>query len=255
MKKIALLLAMLLSCGWIIAQDARSISKKAENAINLKSMEMVSNLKIYNARGDERTRKITTVTRKFGDVTKMMIRFIEPADVKGTTLLVYDYEDRNDDMWIFMPALRKTRRIVSSEKGKYFMGTEFTNADMSKPNFDDFTYTLAGEEIVNRLSCWKIESSCKTAALENEYGYSKRIAFIEKENNLTQKIQYYNRAGELLRTQTISEYKLQSNDSYFAYHMKMENEQNGRSSVMAVDQLQIGSTLPEARFSPAMIEQ
>ena len=126
------------------AQDAREISKKASDAINLDAMEMVSTLKIISANGEERVRTLSTASRKFGDVSKMMMKFLEPADVRGTTLLVFDYENKDDDLWIYMPALRKTRRIVSSEKGKNFMGSEFTNADISKHNLDEFNYKLLG---------------------------------------------------------------------------------------------------------------
>ncbi|MCF8360419.1 MAG: outer membrane lipoprotein-sorting protein [Prolixibacteraceae bacterium] len=255
MKQIIISLLLLFCWGSLTAQDARIISKKSEDAITLESMEMVSTLKIYNARGDERTRKITTATRTFNGVSKTMIRFIEPADVKGTTLLIYDYENKNDDMWIYMPALRKTRRIVSSEKGKYFMGSEFTNADMSKPTFDDFTYTLAGEESLNGVACWKIESECKSETLANQYGFFKRVSFIDKGKNLARQMHYYNRNGELLRTQTINNYNLLENGSYFAYFMEMKNEQNGRRSVLTIDQFQNGSSIPETHFSPAMIEQ
>nr|HPR33826.1 hypothetical protein [Prolixibacteraceae bacterium] len=93
MKKIRhLFLVMLLIFSLNLnAQDAKTISKKAEEAIQIQSMEMVSTLKIYNAKGDERLRTLTTATRKFGEVSKTLIRFIEPADIKGTTLLIFDY--------------------------------------------------------------------------------------------------------------------------------------------------------------------
>jgi len=170
-------------------------------------------------------------------------------------MLVYDYTDRNDDMWIYMPALRKMRRIVSSEKGKNFMGSEFTNADMSMPNIDDFEYKLMGEEIVNGKSCFVIESKSKNETVESQYGVSKRISYIEKSSFLTQKIDYYDLYGELNRVQTIKEYKKQPNGNYFAFYMEMENMQNGRKTVMTIDAFQQGSALTENTFSPAMLER
>jgi hypothetical protein len=237
------------------AQDAREISKKASDAINLDAMEMVSTLKIISQNGEERVRKLSTATRKFGEVSKMMMKFLEPADVRGTTLLVFDYENKDDDLWIYMPALRKTRRIVSSEKGKNFMGSEFTNADMSKPNLDEFNYKLIGDETIDGKLCWKIESTCKTETQEEQYGFSRRITFIEKGNYLAYKIEYYDLSGELLRVESIKDYKKQSNGSYFAFNMEMKNVQNNRRSVMTIDKFQLGSNLTEAQFTPAMIEK
>jgi hypothetical protein len=126
--KSLILVSILLLAQTLQAQDAREIIRKAGDVIEPESMEMVSTLKIISASGQERSRTISTATRKFGEVTKTMIRFVEPADVRGTTLLIFDYEEQDDDMWIFMPALRKTRRIVSSEKGKNLWSTVFHQA-------------------------------------------------------------------------------------------------------------------------------
>jgi len=255
MKTTLLTFIFLLVIFTVKAQDAREISKKASDAINLDAMEMVSTLKIISASGEERVRTLSTATRKFGDVSKMMMKFIEPADVRGTTLLVFDYENKDDDLWIYMPALRKSRRIVSSEKGKNFMGSEFTNADMSKPNIDEFNYKILGDETIDGKQCWKIESTCKTETQEEQYGFSKRVTYIEKVNFLAYKIEYYDLSGELLRVESINNYKKQSNGSYFAFNMEMKNVQNNRRSVMTIDKFQLGSNLTEAQFTPAMIEK
>lgn len=253
MKTIFTLAFILLSSFCLRAQDARAISEKASKSINLDAMEMVSTLKIISPAGEERIRTISTATRKFGDISKMIMKFIEPADVRGTTLLVFDYENKDDDLWIYLPALRKTRRIVSGEKGKNFMGSEFTNADMSKPNLNDFNYKLLGEETLDGELCWKIESTCTNENLEDEYGFSKQVSFIEKDSYLAHKIEYYDLDGELLRVQTISNYQKQVNGGYFAFYMEMKNVQNNRRSVMIVDKFQLGSNLSESQFSPAML--
>ena len=255
MKTTLLTIGIFLFGITLSGQDAHEISKKASDAIKLDAMEMVSTLKIISANGDERVRKISTATRKFGDASKTMMKFLEPADVRGTTLLVYDYENKDDDMWIYMPALRKTRRIVSGEKGNNFMGSEFTNADMSKPNIDDFNYKLLGEDAIDGKSCWKIEATCKTEDLEDQYGFSKRIVYIDKGNYLTYKMEYYDLSGEFSKEEIIKDYREQSNGSYFAFYMEIRNLQNNRRSEMTIDNFQLGSNLPEAQFSPAMIEQ
>ena len=79
------------------------------------------------------------MTKSYADgLEKRMIRFIEPADVRGTSMLVVDNKNSADEMWIYLPALKKTRRIVTSEKGKSFMSSEFSNADMASPAVSDF---------------------------------------------------------------------------------------------------------------------
>ena len=114
-------------------------------------------------------------------------------------------------MWIYMPAIRKTRRIVSSEKGKSFMGSEFTNSDMSTPNTNDFNYKILSLQTYKEHLCWRIETVCKNADIEDENGFSKKIAWIDKKSFLCYKIEFYDFSGELYKIQTIehiySQYK------------------------------------------------
>ena len=188
-------------------------------------------------------------------MTKTLLKFKAPADVKGIGLLIYDYDEKSDDMWIYLPALRKTRRIVSSEKGKSFMGSEFTNADMSIPNPDDFSYKVLGEESLNSKMCWKIESSCKDEDIEDENGYSRKLSWIDKESSVCYKIEFYDFDNVLHKVQSISEYTPQKNGKYFAYLMEMKNVQNKRTSIMTVNSLTLDSNLSEQSFSPTMLDK
>ena len=255
MKTISVSLLFLTMSIMALGQDAREISKKANDAIQMNAMEMVSTLKIISAKGEERVRTISTATGKFGEVSKTLIRFIEPAEVRGTTLLIFDYENKDDDMWIYMPALRKTRRIVSSEKGKYFMGSEFTNADMSKPSLDDFDYKLLGEETINNVKCWIIEASCKNESIAEQYGYSKKTSYIEKTHVTPQRIEYQNKDNEIIREQTFKDYRRQPSGNYFAFNMEMINKKNNRRSIIITEKLQSGSTLQESFFSASTLGQ
>ncbi|GAG29464.1 unnamed protein product, partial [marine sediment metagenome] len=120
MKTIRILTAFLavifVSCG-LSSQDeltAKQIMDKGFETMKLAGSEAVSTMTIIDSKGRERVRQIAMVTKLFdnGDTEKRLLRFLSPADVKGTGLLVFDYKEKDDDMWLFMPALRKTRRIV-----------------------------------------------------------------------------------------------------------------------------------------------
>ncbi len=248
--KIFLTSIMLIIVFILKAQDAKTISKKAMDAVSMDAMEMVSTLKIYDNKGNMRTRQVATAVKKFGNTSKTIIKFLAPADVKGTAMLIYDYENKSDEMWIYMPAIRKTRRIVSSEKSKSFMGSEFSNADMSKPNLDDFNYKLLGTEQINGKDCRKIEMIPINEAIEEENGFSKKISWIEKSNNLTQKVAYYDLDGTLHKIMTLKNYKPLGN-KYIAYSMEIKNVQTGRKSVLSIDKFQQGSSMNEMNFSPA----
>ena len=237
------------------SQDPREIYDKSSKTIEFESMEMVTTLNVYDNKGNSRVREVAVATNKFGETTKTQMRFLSPPDVKGTTILVYDYEDKSDDMWIYLPSLRKVRRIVSTEKGKSFMGSEFSNADMSKPNTTDFDYKLLGSETLDGKDFWKIESTCKTKEIADENGYLKRVSYIEKSTYLSHKSELYDKTGKLFKVMTMSDFRKQPNGRYFAYTMEMKNVQNNRRSEMKVNQFQLGSKLDENHFSVSNLEK
>ena len=249
-----LIITILISCT-VTAQNPKDISRKSADAIALGSMEMTTTLKIMDAKGNTRSRTLNMASKKFGDVTKMMMIFTDPADVKGTSILIFDYEDRADEMWIYMPALKKTRRVVSNEKGKNFMGSEFTNADMSKPNIDDFDYKIISSENINGRACHVIEATpvSKEATLSN--GFSKKVSYIDKDNFLCYKIEYYDLKNKLLKTQIIGDYRPVEGGNYFYYEMEMKNEQNGRKSVLKTDKFKAQSQMSEAQFSSSNLDK
>lgn len=251
MKKLLVTTVLLLAAGGaLLAQTAAEISKRSADIIDLESMQMDLTITIRDGKGGERIRQLSMSSGMFNNVNKTLIRFTAPSDVKGTSLLIYDYQDKEDDMWIYMPALKKVRRIISSEKGKSFMGSEFTNADMSKPNHADFNYTLIGTEVYEGKECWVVEAEGKDKNIQKSNGYSKSVSYIEKDTYLCYKTDYYNLAGELQRIRIMSDYKNVTKTSYFAFSTTMENVKNGRISEMVVNKMETGKQFKEEAFSP-----
>jgi hypothetical protein len=235
--------------GILRAQEARRIIENANDVIDFQSSEMVTTLKICDDKGNCRIRQVANATNRFGETTKTILKFLSPADIKGTTLLIYDYENKDDDMWIYLPALRKSRRLISSEKGKSFMGSEFSNADMSKPTLEDFNYRLIGAENLNGIDCWKLESQCKNEEIESKSGFTRKISWIEKETYLTRKVEYFNGKEIPVKTMSMSDYRKQGNGKYFAFKMEMKNLLNNRWSEITIDKFQQGSQMAETNFA------
>ena len=163
MKRLLIVLLLIMSFLGVVSQqpDADLIMSKLRDLSITGSMSARINLIITEKNGAQRMRTIAMTTKSYSDtLEKRFIKFIEPADVRGTAMLIIDNESIDDDMWIFLPALRKTRRIVSSEKGRSFMSSEFSNADMSSPALSDFTHNhiaTSGED-----NQWIIEGRAST---------------------------------------------------------------------------------------------
>ncbi|MFA9454244.1 MAG: outer membrane lipoprotein-sorting protein, partial [Candidatus Aminicenantaceae bacterium] len=176
---------------------------------------------------------------------------------KGTGLLTFDYDSKDDDMWLFMPALRKTRRIVSSEKAKNFMGSEFTYADMTPPVLEDFTYALLGEKEQGGIDCWEIEVIPANEDVADENGFSKRVVCIGKHDFVTRHASYYDLDGELQKELEVLE--IQEVDTtlhrFRPTHMVMTNLQNERKSVLKVDKIAFSPDVKDEFFTTRYLER
>ena len=257
-NKLVLVLAIWIIGSSLNAQpDAREIIKKSREVSKIQGMEIQSTLNIYDSRGRERVRKTSMASRIFdnGLTEKRIIRFLSPSEVEGTGMLIFDNEDKSDDMWIYMPALRKTRRIVSNEKSQSFMGSEFSNADMSAPTMEDYKYNLMGSEQVSGKDCWKIEQQPVNHDVSDETGLSKEIMWISKNEYVVLRSEYYDLDGELWKIRTSSDIKEITQGKYMAAYMKMENVQNGRTSEFTLDKIHYNPEVKEDYFTVAFLER
>jgi hypothetical protein len=239
--------------------DGYEIMKKSRETSKLDGMEAISTLRIYDAKGRERVRQTSMASKLFdsGTTEKRVIRFLSPSEVKGTGMLIYDYDERNDDMWIYMPALRKTRRIISNEKSKSFMGSEFSNADMSAPSLEDFEFKVTGSGIVEGTDCWIVEVIPVSENIMDEVGYDRQLAWIGKQDFVLRKAEYFDEDDELFKRMISSDVREldPAGKKYIATRMEMNNMQNGRKSVMTLDKIQYNPNVKEEYFTLAYLER
>lgn len=262
MKKLRLILTAFLISGFLSVTaygqpSGKEIMQKARDVTKIPGMETVATLKILDPKGRERIREIS-MTSKLTDngmTEKRILRFLQPADVKGTGMLIYDYDAQSDDMWIFMPALRKTRRIVSGEKNQSFMGSEFSNADLAAPNTDDFNYKVTGSEIVDGVECWEIETLPVNEETADELGISKKLTWIGKKDNMNRKTEYYDQDGELIKIMTSSDIRKVTEGKFMAAFMQMENVQNGRKSVFSMGEIKYNPKVSDEYFTVTWLEK
>lgn len=262
-SRIGILAAILLVSGIAVGEQdqmqARDLVDRSFKVTKLAGAEMLSTMTIIDGRGRERVRELASVSKLYdgGATEKRLIRFLAPADVKGTGLLTFDYEDKDDDMWLFMPALRKTRRIVSSEKAKNFMGSEFTYADMTPPILEDFTYSVLAEKEQGGIACWEIEMIPANEDVADENGFSKRVVCIGKHDFVLRHALYYDLDGELHKELDVLE--IQEVDTvqhrFRPVHMVMTNLQNDRKSILKVDKIAFSPDVKDEFFTTRYLER
>ncbi len=155
--------------------DARD---DGDNAVQ--DMEMI----LIDKNGNRRVRTIRAMNRDVGEDTQSIMFFLSPADVKDTGFLTYDYDDdeKDDDQWLYLPALNKTKRIASSDKSGSFMGSDFSYADMTDRKLEYYDYDLMKETDVGGVAVWQIESIPNTEKEIDETGYTKSVVFVRQDN-------------------------------------------------------------------------
>ena len=198
-------------CGLAHAEPSgRDIMLKVDEVDNSRDTTMTSMMVIE--RGDMKlVRRMEHVTKQYGDTLKderSLVRFIEPADVHGTSYLTWSYDDpqREDDMWVYLPAESLVRRISGGGKKGAFMRSDMANEDIEDRAVDDDIHTLIGSENVAGADCFVIESVPRPE-LKKDTNYSKRVQFIRKDIYLPVRIEYFDKRGKLLKIGTHGGFK------------------------------------------------
>jgi hypothetical protein len=216
-------------------------------------------MEMNNKAGKKRIRRLTASAMLSDDGIneKRLQRFRYPPDVKGTGFLVEENIEGDDHMWLYLPTLRKSRRKLASNKKDSFLGTEFSYGDVTGPKVPEYTYVLKGEEEVDGIPCYVIESTPATEEIRQDYGYSKRIDYIRKDNFTHQKILFYDLKEKLLKTLTCADPVEADpvNHKWFIKRREMVNHQNGRKTVLQMEAIQVNLGLEESAFTIRYLER
>ena len=168
----------------VFALNGREIMEKVNardtGDRSITEMEMI----LINKKGKKRVRKLKTFGLEKGKDSLSLMFFLSPADVRNTGFLTFDYDEygKDDDQWLFLPALRKTKRIAARDKSGSFMGSDLNYSDMTSPDLNQYEYTLMKETKVKGQKVWQIKSVPKTKAEAEKSGYSKSVVFIRQDN-------------------------------------------------------------------------
>ncbi len=188
-KLVLTLFAVLLTGGWAIPETALALSaREIMERVNARDtgdrssadMEMI----LIDKRGKKRIRKLKTFKREKGEFSQSLMFFLSPADVKNTGFLTFDYDEagKDDDQWLYLPALRKTKRIAAGDKSGSFMGSDLNYSDMTSPDLDAYEYTLMKETEVKGHKVWQIKAVPKNRDEAEKSGYSKSVVFVRQDN-------------------------------------------------------------------------
>ncbi|MDQ6954470.1 MAG: outer membrane lipoprotein-sorting protein [Mariprofundaceae bacterium] len=212
---------------------------------------------LVDRNGNQRQRHMVAFRKDFGDDSKLITFFTEPANIRDTALLTFDYDDpkADDDQWLYLPALKKVRRISSSDRGDYFMGTDFTFEDMKQtPELEDYHWTLLGSEQLDGHDCWRVEGRPASEAIMRELGYSKMIQYIRKDNDFSIRSDYWDQAGRELKHLHVVKIK-QVQGIWSAVKVEMRNVQSEHQTILELAAQQYNTGLKDRLFSQRTLKR
>ncbi len=186
-------------------------------------------MELRNKHGDTSVRLMKLKTLEvIGDGDKTMTVFVEPADVKGTAFLTWSHATRPDDQWLYLPALKRIKRINSKNKSGPFMGSEFAYEDLASQEVEKYTYKYLRDENLNGIDTFVLE---RYPAYEHS-GYKRQVVWVNKQEYRPEKIEFYDRKDTLLKTLTFSGYNQYLDKFWRADRFDMVNHQTGKSTVL-----------------------
>lgn len=250
---IKIVLSTLLTTASLLAFSNFEIAQKNDAVMSgFEDSKSKMTMKLINAKGQTRIRQMQSKSLELNGGDKSLMEFLSPADVKGTKFLNYEHAKRDDDQWLYLPALKRVKRISSKNKSGAFMGSEFSYEDVSSFNIEKYDYKneevkedkLKGIDIyiVERYPNYKYS------------GYTKQVSYIDTKTFLTLQVDYYDRKKSLLKSAYFSEYKF-IKGVYRNGKIHMKNFSNSKESILVWEEETIKNGLSNKDFHKRVLKK
>ena len=249
MVKIFITIALLLSSGFALT-PLDIAHKVKQNSGGYGSSKSVLEMILIDQAKNESKRLMESIALEDKEPSddngdKSLMEFKTPLDVKGTKFLSHEKIDKNNNQWLYLPALKRIKRITSKNKSGSFMGSEFSYEDISSREPSKYDYSKGYQEVqLNGVKCYKYERYPK----DKNSGYSKQVLWVDSDRFIVLKTEFYDRKKELLKTALYSDYKKYGH-TYRVGHIFMQNHQNFKSTKLNYLKDEIHLNLDQSLFT------
>jgi outer membrane lipoprotein-sorting protein len=210
------------------------------------TMEMI----LRNKQGEESHRKLRARALEVAnDGDKSLIIFDDPKDVQGTALLTFSHKVADDDRWLYLPAVKRVKRIASDNKSGPFMGSEFAYEDLGSQEVEKYTYKYVRDETLDGQDCFVTERY----PVDKNSGYTRQVVWMDKIEYRPLKIEFYDRKQSLLKTLTFNEYKKYLDQYWRPLKLDMVNHQSGKSTTLKFAEYQFRNGYTDRDFDQASL--
>jgi outer membrane lipoprotein-sorting protein len=245
--------------------SAYDIMKKADARDDGTTLSGTIKMVLIDKHGKKRIRVMKSYQKDIDENTEhKSIFFLSPSDVKNTAFLNYDYKNINskeDDQWMYLPALKKTKRIPTSDKDSSFMGSDFTYSDMTAKELDDYNYKFIKSSSIKRktgsVPVWIIESKPKNRKVMKETGYSRSIYYVRKDNHVVSRAKLYMVKGKRVKYMDIREL-MEINGIWVATKSTMVTKKAKTTlhkTVMSISDIKVNEDIDDSLFTIRQMEK
>lgn len=215
-------------------------------------MKATMKMILKNRQGEESIREMKLISLEVdGDGDKSLTTFNTPRDVKGTSFLSHTHVKGPDDQWLFLPALKRVKRISSNNKSGPFMGSEFAYEDLTSQEVEKYTYKYIKDDSTNSMLCFQVERY----PVDKKSGYTRQVVWIDKEEYRPQKIDFYDRKNSLLKTLVFLDYQQYLLKFWRASKMKMQNHQTGKTTLLEWNEIVFKNGLNDRDFDKKALKR
>ncbi len=249
----------ILFSSFCMALTAREIMEKADARDDGDNISFNTEMVLIDKNDHKRTRLIKAYFKDKGKDTLRIQFFIDPADVKDTAFLTYDYYsgEKDDDQWMYLPELHKTKRIASSDKSTAFMGSDFSYSDMNKRVLDEWNYTLLKESKVGDHKVWLIEAQPRDQVVADRYGYEKSVVFIRQDIFFPIRAVHWVKEGNKIKYMEVTQLE-EIDNIWIAVETHMKTTKNKRTThktILRRRNITFNQDLDESLFTIRSLEK
>jgi len=246
------ILVLLAGAGPAVAQSGLEIMKRQRELQRVRDEEERQVLTLVSKSGATKERRVTRWVLTGGnDLDKILVRFQAPRDVENTGLLTWEATDGNDDQWLYLPAVKKPKRIAASGKKNRFMGTDFAYEDLRSEPLRVHAYALLGSEVLDGADCWIVDAKPATERQAADSGYSHRKIWIRKDHHVTVKREFFDGQDRLEKVETHRRLVNVAGSVWRSDEVEMRDVQNGTRTVVTVESRVVNRGLRDDFFSEA----
>ena len=255
-QKLTMLLIMIVISSYAVSAElpagdiiAQNINARDEGIAVSRKLKM----EMTDRRGKTRVRETRAFRKYYGDEKRTAIFYLKPKNIKDTAFLTYDYVDkeRDDDQWLYLPAMRKVRRISASDRGDYFLGTDLSYEDIkleTRVSLKDYTRKTIGEDEVDGVHCYVVDETVIDNETAEELGHIRRESCVDDIIWMTRRSKFWDLQNNLLKTTRFKDVsKVQG--IWTAHIIEVENHKTGHHTVFTFSDVNYNEGVKDSVFT------